>query len=388
MKRFAFLAVLFCALHLTVSAQEALWWKTPTTSPEIHDDRTVTFRLKALYAKKVEVTGDFLPDGKAEMRKVSPDLWEYTTPFALHSELYSYAFILDGVRITDPSNVYVTRDVVTMSNIFIVNGPRSHYYQERDVPHGTVSRIWYPCDQLQKMRRATVYTPAGYGTNNNSMRYPVLYLLHGMGGDEEAWVTLGRVAQIMDNLIAEGKAKPMIVVMPNGNMDQVAAPGYGPDGNVVPTIELPRTCDGTYEQSFPNLVRFIDRNYRTLPRKNSRAIAGLSMGGFHTMMISKEYPDLFDYVGLFSASVKKNVDGVYSPVYERFHDKLRTQFAKRPALYWIAIGKEDFLYPANVEFCELLDRNRHRHEFLETEGGHIWKNWRFYLKEFAQKVFK
>lgn len=385
MKRLLSLIALCCALHL--SAQEALWWKTPTTSPEINENRTVTFRLKAPYAKKVEVTGDFLPEGNAEMRKVQPDLWEYTTPFPLRADLYSYAFIMDGVRITDPSNVYVTRDVVTMNNIFIVDGPRSKVYQELDVPHGTVSKIWYPCDQLQRMRRLTVYTPAGY-SENSTTRYPVLYLLHGMGGDEEAWITLGRVAQIMDNLIAMGKAKPMIVVMPNGNMDQVAAPGYGPDGNIVPTIELPRTCDGTYEQSFPNLVRYIDRTYRTIPRKNSRAIAGLSMGGFHTMMISKEYPDLFDYVGLFSASVKKNVDGVYSPVYERFHDKLRTQFAKRPALYWIAIGKEDFLYPANVEFCELLDRNRHRHEFLETEGGHIWKNWRFYLKEFAQKIFK
>lgn len=385
MKRSILLILLFWTTQLF--AQEALWWKTPTTSPEIREDHKVTFRLKSFQAKQVEVVGDFLPDGKLAMRKLPPDMWEATTPYPLRPDLYNYAFVMDGVRITDPSNVYVARDVVTINNYFIVDGPGSGCYQERDVPHGTVSKIWYPCDQLQKMRRATVYTPAHYSETNNTTRYPVLYLLHGMGGDEEAWITLGRVAQIMDNLIAQGRAKPMIVVMPNGNMDQVAAPGYGPDGNVVPTIELPRTMDGTYEQSFPNLIRFIDRTYRTIPRKNSRAIAGLSMGGFQAMMVSKEYPDLFDYVGLFSALIRKDAAGV-SPVYDRFHDKLRTQFAKRPALYWIAIGKEDFLYEANVEFCQLLDRNRHRHEFIETEGGHTWSNWRHYLKEFAQKVFR
>lgn len=392
LKFFFSAALVLCGL--SVSAQEALWWKTPTTSPEVNNDKTVTFRLKAPKAVKVEVTGDFLPeikeDGKtkpgvASLKEGNGGLWEYTTPEPLAPELYSYSFIVDGLKMTDPSNVYVTRDVVTMNNIFLVDGKESDLYKVQNVPHGTVSKVWYPSKTLGLDRRLTVYTPAGYETGKK--RYPVLYLLHGMGGDEDAWITLGRVAQIMDNLIAAGKAKPMIVVMPNGNVDQQAAAGYAPDGFVTPTIELPHTTDGTYETSFPEIVSFIDNSYRTLKKKESRSIAGLSMGGFHSMQISKEYPDLFSYVGLFSASVrlKGRAD---SPIYENVEEKIKKQFQKGVALYWIAIGNEDFLVGENAKFRDLLDRNRLPYKYLETTKGHIWKNWRIYLTNFVPLLFQ
>ena len=371
-------------------AQENLWWKTPTVSPEINPDKTVTFRMMAPKAEKVQVTGDFLPadgdkPGVADLHENGKGVWEYTTPSPLLPELYSYSFIVDGLRTTDPSNVYLTRDVVTTSNIFLVDGPQSNLYAVNNVPHGTVSKVWFHCKTTGNDRRLTVYTPAGYEKGMD--KYPVLYLLHGMGGDEEAWITLGRVAQIMDNLIAQGKAKPMIVVMPNGNVDQQAAAGYAPTGFITPTIELPHTMDGTFETSFPEIVNFIDDTYRTNNKKSGRAIAGLSMGGFHSMHIAKENPDMFDYVGLFSASARFS-GRVHSPVYQNCEEKIKRQFALKPALYWIAIGKDDFLYNENMLLRDFLDKNKLKYTYRESDGGHVWKNWRTYLCEFAQLVFK
>ena len=145
--------------------------------------------------------------------------------------------------------------------------------------------------------------------------------------------------------------------------------------------------DGSFETAFPEVVKFIDSNYRTIPRKNARAIAGLSMGGFHSLNISKQYPDMFDYIGLFSAAIKPG-EGVKSPVYDDLEGKLKTQFEKKPALYYIAIGNKDFLYDANKQFRALLDKNAYPYEYFETGDGHIWKNWRIYLTEFVPKLFK
>ena len=247
------------------------------------------------------------------------------------------------------------------------------------------SRIWYDSPALGLERRMTVYTPAGYETSGK--RYPVLYLLHGMGGDEEAWISLGRTAQILDNLIAQGKAKPMIVVMPNGNASQEAAPGESSRGMVPPTMQLPKTMEGSYEQAFPEIVKFIDKNYRTIKSKSGRAIAGLSMGGFHSLHISKQYPDMFNYIGLFSAAIMPNKE-VSSPIYENMGGKLKVQFDKNPALYWIAIGKTDFLYKANEEYRKLLDEKGYKYTYYESDEGHIWKNWRIYLTEFVPMLFR
>ena len=397
MKRLTILAAVLLMCVATF-AQEALWGIGPLVSPEIYDNNIVLFRLKAPKAVKVQITGDFLPKqkvkipngeyeipGVVDMTEGKDGVWEYTTPEPLKPELYSYSFIVDGLRMNDPANVYLIRDVATLTNVFIIGGERADLYKVNQVPHGTVSRIWYNSPALGMERRMTVYTPAGYETSGK--RYPVFYLLHGMGGDEEAWISLGRTSQILDNLIAQGKAKPMIVVMTNGNASQEAAPGESSLGMKPPTMQLPKTMDGSFEQAFPDVVKFVDKNYRTIKNKSGRAIAGLSMGGFHSLHISKQYPDMFDYVGLFSAAILPNKN-VSSPVYEDMEGKLKIQFAKKPSLYWIAIGKTDFLYKANEDYRKQLDENGYKYTYYETGEGHIWKNWRIYLSEFTPLLFK
>lgn len=379
-------------------AQQSLWGGQNIVSPEINPDNTVTFRYYAPKAIQVKVTGDFLPTvkidtqfgkvdvpGDANLKEGKDGVWEYTTPEPLASELYNYSLIVDGLKVTDPNNVYVSRDVASVFNIFIVKGEPGDLYSVNKVPHGTVSKRWYHSDALGYDRRLTVYTPAGYETSGK--RYPVLYLLHGMGGDEEAWITLGRTAQILDNLIAQGKAKPMIVVMPNGNVDQEAAPGESSLGLYKPTTALPRTMEGTMESTFPEIINFIEKNYRVDKKKSSRAIAGLSMGGYHSLHISKEYPDKFDYVGLFSAAILPDKEKD-SDIYKNLEGKLAKQFEKAPKLYWIAIGKTDFLYKANVEYREMLDKHNYPYIYRESDGGHIWRNWRIYLSEFVPMLFK
>lgn len=393
MKRLTALTVALL-IGVTMFAQQALWGSAPVVSPEIHGNNTVTFRFKAPKAVRVQLTGDFLPvqknakfeaPGIVDLKEGQEGVWEYTTPEPLNPELYSYSFVVDGLRMNDPANVYLIRDVSTLTNVFIIGGDRADFYKVNPVPHGTVSRVWYDSPALGLERRMTVYTPAGYETGGK--RYPVLYLLHGMGGDEEAWISLGRTAQILDNLIAQGKAKPMIVVMPNGNASQEAAPGESSRGMVPPTMQLPKTMEGSYEQAFPEIVKFIDKNYRTVKSKSGRAIAGLSMGGFHSLHISKQYPDMFNYVGLFSAAIMPNKEAS-SPIYDNMEGKLKVQFDKNPALYWIAIGKTDFLYKANEEYRKLLDKKGYKYTYYESDEGHIWKNWRIYLTEFVPMLFR
>ena len=384
-KTFVAVCMMAWLMPVTALAQQALWGNAPVVSPEIHENNTVTVRLRAPKAVKVQVMGDCIAKGVADLVENKEGIWEYTTPEPLAPELYGYTFLVDGLKINDPSNVHMIRDVSTVTNVFIIGGERADLYKVNDVPHGTVSKIWYDSPTAGFDRRLTVYTPAGYETSGK--RYPVFYLLHGMGGDENAWSELGRATQILDNLIAQGKAEPMIVVMTNGNIALEAAPGESSLGYVPPTFQLPKTMEGSFETHFPEVVRFIDKHYRTKANKKNRAIAGLSMGGFHSLHISKQYPDKFNYVGLFSAAIMPGKNAT-SPIYENMEGKLATQFAKKPALYWIAIGKTDFLYKANVEYRKLLDEKGYPYEYFENEDGHIWKNWRIYLSEFAPKLFK
>lgn len=380
----------------TVSAQQALWGFSKIVSPEINKDHSVTFRINAPEAKSVKVTGDFLPTvptetpygtfdapGSADLVKNAEGIWEFTSA-PLSPELYSYSFIVDGLRMPDPANVFQIRDTATITNVFLVDGDYADLYKVNDVPHGTVSKVWYNSPTLNMNRRMTIYTPPGYETGDK--RYPVFYLLHGMGGDENAWSELGRAAQVLDNLIAQGKAKPMIVVMTNGNVDMEAAPGESSKGFTPPTTQLPKTMEGSFEQHFPDVVNFVDSNYRTIADKQHRAIAGLSMGGYHSLHISKEYPDMFDYVGLFSAAILPNKDSK-SPVYANHDEKLAKQFAAKPALYWIAIGDKDFLYQANTDYRKYLDDHGYPYTYRESPDGHIWKNWRIYLTEFVPMLF-
>ncbi len=385
MKKIAF--ILMALLVTTMSyAQQAIFQGRGVTSPEINADKTVTFRVRAPKAITVQVTGDCIEGRTADMTE-KDGVWEYTTPAPVAPEMYTYNFIIDGQRTLDMNNVAVNRDVASLTNILLVTDPgaRSDLYAVHDVPHGTVSRIWYHSDSEGINRRMTVYTPAGYETSGK--RYPVFYLLHGIGGDEEAWITQGRTSQVLDNLIAQGKAQPMIVVMTNGNIAMEAAPLETSTGYNVPTMGLPKTMEGSFETAFPEIVKFIDKTYRTIPQKRSRAIAGLSMGGFHSKFISQNNPDMFNYIGLFSAAIGVT-DANISPIYQDNDKKLATLFSKKPALYWIGIGNEDFLFQNNTDYRKFLDEHHYPYTYMETGGGHIWRNWRIYLTEFVPLLFK
>ena len=391
---------IIAALSVAASsfAQQALWGGASVESPVVNEDGTVTFRYQAPKAVKVTLSGDFLPTqkidtpfgqfdapGVAELKEGPNGVWEYTTDFKVAPDMYTYTFNVDGKTVIDDNNIWVNRDISTLTSALIVPGERADLYTIQDVPHGTVSKVWYESATAGIDRRLSVYTPAGYEQNKKA-RYPVLYVLHGIGGDEDAWLDQGRAAQILDNLIAQGKAKPMIVVFTNGNISQEAAPGQNSTGYTRPTMQLPQTMEGTFETAFPEVVKFIDSNYRTLAKKQSRAICGLSMGGFHTLYVTLNNPDMFNYSGMFSAAIGVS-DASVSPIYQDFDAKLATYFSKKPALLWVGCGNTDFLIQSNREFVQKLQENNYPHEYLENEGGHIWKNWRIYLTEFVPKLF-
>lgn len=388
-----------CLISLSAWAQETVAVNTgDIVSPEVKN-QTVTFKLLAPNAKEVLVEADFFEKtkrqtslgmmeapGQIPMVKGEDGVWTYTTSTP-SPELHTYCFYVDGVRMLDPSNVYMIRDIATYTNYFLVDGELSQNYLVREVPHGTVSKVWYPSPTLgMERRRMTVYTPAGYEDGNK--QYPVLYLLHGAGGDENAWSELGRAVQILDNLIAQGKAEPMIVVMPNGNGAQEAVPGEYPNSMYKPSFSNPKTMEGSFEKAFPDIMNYVESHYRTINDKAHRAIAGLSMGGFHSLYISANYPDLFGYVGLFSAAINRQAKGENTYIYENLEEKLAKQLSDAPKLYFIGIGNGDFLFQDNVKYRELLDSHGYKYEYMETDGGHEWRNWRKYLNHLLPELFK
>ena len=393
MKRLTLIAA---ALFLSVGsfAQQALMGGASTVSPQINEDGSVTFRLNAPKAITVQLTGDFLPEtmmdtpfgkfevaGSVDMVQNRDGIWEYTTE-PLEGELYSYSFTVNGTRQMDPSNIYQNRDVATWTNIFTISaekGDKGYWYEVHDVPHGSVSHVWYNSPTLKAQRRITVYTPAGY-EDNPKAKYPVFYLLHGSGGDEDAWSDLGRTAQILDNLIAEGKAKPMIVVMPNGVYYNNAAPGAAVN-MFQPTLTNSRS-DSTVEieDSFPDLISFIESHYHVAKGMYNRAVAGLSMGGRQSSALSRRYPTMFGYVGMFSGVVPPDEDG--------FDEALEATFKANPKLHWIGVGSADGVKVNSLKLKEYCDAHGYPVTYYESDGGHIWRNWRVYLTIFAQQLFK
>jgi len=374
---------------LQLFAQENIGKKLANIiSPEVAQDNSVTFKVFAPDAKKVSVTGNWMQQTsmeapQVEMTKDNDGVWSVKQN-KLGSDLYLYNFLIDGVRINDPLNVYQIRDVSNVFNYFITNGEPAEYYKTKVVPHGSMNKQWYPSSLNNAERRLTVYTPPGYESSKE--KYPVLYLLHGMGGDEDAWPTLGRVSQIMDNLIAAGKAKPMIVVMPNGHTSNSATPGSSEKGEYPIQFATPDVGSGDMESSFQDIIKFIEKNYRVKKDKKNRAIAGLSMGGSHTLFISSLYPNTFDYVGLFSAAYRIN-DKVKREVYDNFDQNLLKQKENGYKLYWIGMGKTDFLYQTGADFRKKLDGIGMKYTYRESEGGHTWSNWRNYLIEFSSMLF-
>ena len=386
------MAIVFGFFALTMNAQQISVGSDQIVSPEIQPDHSVTFRLNAPNATKVSISGDWMrreesTSASQEMKKGSDGNWIYTSD-VLPPELYSYTFNVDGLTMKDPSYAHTIRDVANVTNYFIIGGGYADLYKVNKVEHGTVSYPWYDSPAVGKVRRLAIYTPKGYEKSNE--KYPVLYLMHGIGGDEEAWLGLGRTAQILDNLIAQGKAKPMIVVMPNGNISQEAAPGLGSEGFVTPSFDLPNTMDGKFEESYMDIVNFVESNYRVKATKENRAIAGLSMGGYHTCYVSQNYPNTFDYMGLFSPALNnKPEDYPESPAYQNLDEKLLKQKNNGYKLYSISIGEDDFgiILDGIQTFRGKMDKIGMEYEFKLTEGGHTWKNWRMYLSEFVPKLF-
>ena len=389
------IALAAALLGLPAVAQQNLFPSQDLKSAIVNEDGSVTFNFLAPKAHKVQIVGDFMEgekgtnigmasSGIVDMTEGEGGVWTYTSK-PLDSELYSYTFLVDGIATIDPNHPYVFRDFATLTNLFIIPGGMGDLYSVQDVPHGSVTAVWYHSDGLGTDRRMNVYTPYGY--EQSKKKYPVLYLLHGMGGDEDEWKNFGRACTILDNLIAQGKAEPMIVVMPNGHAGMSAAPGESAMGYYKPYHFREGTMDGTFETYFPEIVKFVDKTYRTQSDKAHRAIAGLSMGGFHSAFISANYPDLFGYVGLFSAAVGVTREDV-SPIYRDFDAKLATQFKKGVKLYWMGCGNVDFLYNNNKALREKFDAAGYPYVYKETDGGHVWKNWRIYLADYAPRLFK
>ena len=341
-------------------------------SPQIQND-SMTFRLKADYATYVKLSGSWMPNpygGSIDMVRGANNVWEVKVPCP-RPEIYTYNFIVDGVSVNDPQNILVQRDGTRFLSMVIVPGERSENYFEAN-QRGTVSHPWYDSKILGINRRLTVYTPYGY-ENNPKKKYPVLYLLHGAGGDEEAWTSMGRAAQILDNLIEKGLAEPMIVVMPNGNPGQQAA------GTLNLATKQVTEQDAYVKSLVTEIVPFIEKNYRAIPKKASRAIAGLSMGGGHTTRATILYPDMFDYICPLSCGIRES-------------DELDAQLQgiKKAGykLYWVGCGTDDFAWPGTQVLDKALERNGMQHTIYASDGGHVWFNWRLYLNTFARLLFK
>ena len=355
------------------------------TSPEIQPDNKVIFRLYAPKSVSVALNGEWMSGAVTREYLVRNDtgLW-VTTLGPLPPEFYGYTFLVDGVNILDPSNPQIKRDGVRNASVLLVPGKESDLYTVKNIPHGTLSKVWYESPTLSLIRRMYIYTPPGY--ENSNSKYPVLYLLHGGGGDEDAWTTLGRAPVILDNLIAQGKAKPMIIVMTNGNANQAASQGDSP---VLPVQEVrPPTATGgmaatgRFEESLvKDVVPYIESHYRVLKDKNNRAIAGLSMGGGHTQRITLTNPDMFAYIGIFSAGTRN--------VTEELENQFKVLKSKNPKLYWVGCGVNDPLaYQGSKALAELLKKDGFNYIFRETPGGHTWANWRIYLSEMAPLLFR
>jgi len=355
-------------------------------SPEILPDNKVTFRIYAPHTTSVAISGEWMNNAapRENMARNDTGLWSVTLG-PLPAEFYGYNFILDGVTVLDPSNAQIKRDGVRNASVLLVPGKESDFYAVKDIPHGTLSKVWYESLSLNLTRRMYIYTPPGYESDTKTM-YPVLYLLHGGGGDEDAWTTLGRAHYILDNLISLGKVKPMIIVMPNGNANQTSALGDSP---VLPVPEVrPANAPaavpvtGRFEESLvKDIVPYIESHYRVLKDKNNRAIAGLSMGGGHTQRITLTNPDLFAYIGIFSAGARNVTD--------ELENQFKVLKSKNPKLYWVGCGVSDPLaYQGSQNLAALLKKLEFKYSFRETPGGHTWANWRIYLSEMAPVLFK
>lgn len=388
-RKTTFLTIILLAFFMGVNAQELSNFRNrkPIISPEIGKTE-VTFRLFAPKADSVQLTGGFSPmvkietsmgkmdvPGKSNLTKDENGLWSITLPLPA-PELYTYNFIVDGMSINDPNNIFLQRDGTRYLSVLLVPGEKTANYVEAK-QRGNLHQVWYDSPTLGLNRRMFVYTPYGYETSGKS--YPVLYLLHGAGGDEDAWSTMGRTRQILDNLIEKGLAVPMICVMPNGNPNQMAAKtAMLPEGEF--NFRDPANANLYVKSIVKDIVPYIEKNYRVITDPDHRAISGLSMGGGHTIAAANEYPGTFQYICPLSMGLwgeQPDIDA-----------KLQGLKKAGYKLYWLACGKEDFVWESAQKLDAKLTENGLKHTFFVSDGGHTWANWRLYLNTFAPLLFK
>jgi enterochelin esterase-like enzyme len=356
-------------------------------SPEVLADSRVTFRIFAPKATTVTVRGDWMEGpGTLALVKSAEGLWEGTTD-PLPADFYSYTFSVDGVRTVDPRNPMVKQGLTTLDSMVFVPGPAAAFEATADVPHGDIRQVWYPSSTLGGQRRMHVYTPPGYDRGKD--RYPVLYLLHGGGDDDSGWSTIGRAGFIVDNLLAAGKVRPLVVVMPNGSLPRpanfpVTAPGAAPSPQAVAASAALQ--DRFVSELMNDIVPFVEKTLRVESSAKARAIAGLSMGGGQTQRVIGTHPESFAYVGIWSAGVNPAATAAFE---ERSAALLQNSAKVNAAvkLLSVSVGDKDFALPGTKNLDEVLTRHGITHTLHVSGGGHTWINWRQYLRDFLMKAF-
>ena len=347
----------------------------PIQSPEVHPDRSVTFRLRAPYAKEVSL--DLEGAKGMPMQKDGEGVWTATTG-PLEPDFYGYSFSVDGVSLNDPSNPAVVPNLLSVENAVHVPGPASLPWEVNDVPHGALHRHFYKSGVVGDNRDFYVYTPPGYDPTAKTL-YPVLYLLHGFSDDASGWTAVGRANVILDNLIAQGKAKPMLVVMPLGYGALEILDRNGPSWDDRSLVE--RNFSRFRDALLTEVIPQVEKNYRVAKDRNSRAIAGLSMGGSESLLTGLNALDRFAWIGAFSSGgMREEFDAAYPSLDAKANAQIR--------LLWVACGTEDRLIAINRRFRDWLKSKDIRHTDIETPGHHTWMVWRRNLAEFAGLLFQ
>jgi enterochelin esterase family protein len=381
------LGLLFLAFAPRSAAQRPRREPTPNdtlVSPEILSDHRLTFHLYAPKASEVTVGGDFGPSAK--LTKDEKGVWSVTVG-PLTPDFYSYTFVLDGVKTLDPKNATIKQGIASVDNMVFVPGKEADFEDLKEVPHGDVRKVWYRSSTLGTQRRMHVYTPPSY--DSSSERYPVFYLLHGGGDEDSGWSTIGRAGFILDNLIAQKKAKPMIVVMPNGSLPRPAnlprvAPGAAPPADFAKRMAALQ--ERFTKELLQDVVPQVEKNFRVQPGPQNRALAGLSMGGGQTLAALTTHPDQFAYVGVWSAGIFGNADE-FEKRNASFFDSA-DKVNKSVKLLSISVGDKDFLLDSSKNLAEILKKHGIKHEMHISGGGHTWINWRHYLNDFAPQLFQ
>ena len=346
----------------------------PQVSPEVHSDGSVSFRFRAPNAKEVYLAREGAE--QQAMQKDSEGVWSLTTT-PLAPDYYGYSFVADGVRLIDPSNPLLTPNLLATENAVHVPGPLSLPWELNDVPHGEIHHHFYKSSVAEDERDYYVYTPSGYA-GSGQRTYPVLYLLHGYSDDASGWTAVGRAHVILDNLIAQGKAKPMIVVMPlgYGTMDFLRLAWDAWNHTELRDVNFKKFSDALLTEVMPR----VEGEYRVTKDRNARAIAGLSMGGSESLLTGLNHLDKFSWIGAFSS-------GGIPEDFEKDFPSLDAKANQQLHVLWIACGTEDHLITVNRNLRGWLKTKSVNHADIETPGMHTWMVWRRNLAEFAQLLF-